>query len=180
MKLKAVTLLDALMGLILSSIAVALAIAAYTIISKEYFKINQSNLLAVELIQFENTLNNDVFKAQFVKTTYHGFEIDLPPALGQEISNALYENQITYLFNSDYVLRKTNTRTDSFKLTVLKTNLQWAKESQNLNQGLIDQIILTTTSEGKPVNLTYHKKYDNALLMAVEKHEEDMNWGFNY
>ncbi len=167
-KLKALTLIDAMVGMIISAMTVAFAITGYQVIYKQFYDYKRMNKVTVDLTQFNSVFKNDFFNAFLIKKNNNGIDIDLPVKYGQEFSNALYENQISYQFNQQYVIRKLNNHPDTFFVSCTNPIAQFLNHEQMQNSGLVDELTFDVALFGKNESLHFQKQYAADLLMRTE------------
>ncbi len=105
MKIKAYTLFEVTIAMLLSAICIAICYSAYGIIAKYYVGFQQKNQTADAVLTLRHVLEKDFLKSNIVLKNEEGLEM-------QQDSSKIY-----YIFNPDAVLRKIDElHTDTFKL----------------------------------------------------------------
>lgn len=104
-KLRAFTLLELLIGMIISSIVIGFGYAGYTLIYERYLNYNQTKKGIIDVIQLNSVLNNDFINAESAQ-------------FGTDKLILYYETapRKEYDFKEKYILRKDGEQTDTFKL----------------------------------------------------------------
>lgn len=105
MKIKAYTLFEVTIAMLLSAICIAICYSAYGIIAKYYAGFQQKNQTADVVLTLRHVLERDFLKSNMVLKNEEGVEL-------QQDSSKTY-----YIFSPDAVLRKSGElHTDTFKL----------------------------------------------------------------
>jgi prepilin-type N-terminal cleavage/methylation domain-containing protein len=107
-KLKAFTLFELLVGMIISSIVIGFGYAGYTLIYRQYLNYSVTKRGIIDVVQLNAILNNDFITSESAK-----LEMD------KLILN--YENglQKEYSFGEKYILRKEQEYVDTLKIGVM-------------------------------------------------------------
>ncbi|MBB2145789.1 hypothetical protein GM921_09845 [Pedobacter sp. LMG 31464] len=104
-KIKAYTLLEVTVAMLLSAICITICYSAYGIIGKYYTVFQAKNQQATEVLGLKQVLARDFLKSRFVLKSEDGFELIRDSVL------------IRYSFSAGHVLRQLNTlHTDTFHL----------------------------------------------------------------
>lgn len=105
-KIKAYTILEVTVAMLLSAICITICYTAYGIIGNYYEKFQQKNQKADALTSLKHVMSRDVFKSRLMLRTQNGITLEKED-----------HNTISYQFGVDAVLRKLNDQhTDTFKL----------------------------------------------------------------
>lgn len=111
MKIKAYTLLEVTIAMLLSAICIAICYSAYDIVGKYYASFQQKNQNADVVLSLRHVLQRDFLKSNAVLKSEEGVELQLD------------SSKIYYIFNPDAVLRKMDElHTDTFKLKSNEVN----------------------------------------------------------
>lgn len=112
MKIKAYTLLEVTIAMLLSAICIAICYSAYDIVGKYYASFQQKNQTADVVLSLRHVMQRDFLKSNTVLKSEEGVELQLDDS-----------SKIYYIFNSDAILRKMNeAHTDTFKLKSNEVN----------------------------------------------------------
>lgn len=130
-KIKAYTLMEVTVAMLLSAICISICYTAYGIIGDYYHLFHQKNQLADQVISLRHALEKDFLKSSLVLKQEDGFEL------------LVDTTKIHYAFDEHMVLRKLGAlHTDTFKLEIqnLKT---YFERSEVMEIAIIDQVDFT-------------------------------------
>jgi len=151
-KLKAFTLLEMIVVMILTLLVSGIAFQAYQIVAKQYYSFRISMKRNNELLLFERTLLQDISGAEYVQKTQEGIECVLP------------DRNISYNFENDYVLRAI-TVPDTFFLKV-ENDSAFFFSKKNISIGdIIQKLSFSIIIEGEKLDYTFAKTYGADVLM---------------
>ncbi len=154
-KLRAFTLMELLVGMIISSIVISFGYAAYTLIYKQFISYRHTKEKVMELAQFDQVLSNDLLRAEVVY--FH------ENALQFFQKNAI--RTLQYNFYDDLILRKENELTDTFKISQAQLKMHFLLPDKQL---FLDQLSFDTDVFGEKEHFTFDKTYSSETLMNNE------------
>jgi hypothetical protein len=160
--LKAFTILELLIGMILSGIVLTATFTAYRITTQQYKSYSEKSVTITEVSFLVSTLGTDFEKA---KTIIRSFENNI--VLQSE--NSMLE----YRFSEKYVLRNNFLRCDTFHVAV--TSIETFIRSVKVNPGEteIDELHLLLDVEGKKEEKIYRKGTNSKA--EIDKLESTLN-----
>lgn len=147
-KIKAYTLMEVTVAMLLSAICIGIAYSAYDIIGNYYRSFQQKNEKADALLSIREVLSKDFQKSKLVLNTTDGILLD---------QDSL---SIQYVFEADQILRKTpSLRVDTFKV-IWKDRYVGFEGAEILEPDTIDLLKLKITlDQHSLVPLTFYKHY---------------------
>lgn len=128
MKIKAYTLMEVTVAMLLSAICISICYSAYQIITGYYTSFHQKNKIASEVLFLRHSLEGDFLKSKLVMRNEAGIVLQID------------RTKVYYAFNENAIVRKLDTLpADTFEL---KTgNFKTYFEQQELVEGgRIDQL----------------------------------------
>jgi prepilin-type N-terminal cleavage/methylation domain-containing protein len=157
-KIKAFTLIELVVTMVISSIVVMLAFTCYEITYKQYLNFRKSNNTVTQVILFNSLFKQDVLLSDLVSKTDDN---DITLRMNDSVS-------VNYSFGSNYILRKYNELTpDTFPITSVTVKEQFQNNLVDEN-GLVDDITISGVVRGENVFFSCSKEYDADLLMKQE------------
>jgi len=154
--MKAFTILEVIVSLLLSSIIIGMAILSYGMIEQQYRIFDEMTEENINLLQLHNHLRYDIDRADIIK--YDNKQL---------VCNSL-KSEIVYNLNDTYIKRnviKPIQREDSIAIAL--KDIQPSFENKQMEYGIIDKITLRFNHYEKMQNLTYNKKYSAVQLMNI-------------
>jgi len=153
-KLKAFTLMNFVVGMIITSIIMTSFYEAYQYMNEEVNMYRNQNNSILDALNFQVNLNKDMLKAETV--------IRLSE---EEIEVANLENKYRYQFTENYILKLNDDIIDTFKIAV--TNLKFETE----NFDLIKKISFTSKLDNKDISYIFSKAYsaEQIVNLQIEK-----------
>jgi len=147
-KIKAYTLMEVTVAMLLSAICIGIAYSAYDIIGNYYRTFQQKNEKADALLSIREVLSKDFQKSKLVRSMPDGILLE------QDSVN------INYVFEADHILRQIpSLRTDTFKV-VWKDRYVGFEGNEVLEPDTIDLLKLKVTlDQHSLVPLTFYKHY---------------------
>ena len=148
-KLKAFTVLEIIIVLLISGIVIALSLNIYLNMEKLFYRILSDGNKYNEIMFFHNRLKNDFDKAKYVK-----IEID---------ELIIYKEDwdiIKYNLGSDYLTVSANNITDTLKLKIKNYNFEYLNEESRL----ISDFSLELKYNNNNFPFYFTKKYSNKVL----------------
>lgn len=154
-KIKAFTLLEIVLAMMLSAIVVGMAYTAFTLFSKLYGNYRAKNLSHSDLLLTRDVLDHDFNQAFFAEKVEN--ELWLRDSLGNL--------RITYKPIQDYLLRDNRIAIDSLRLKGVQ--IEFSFEGMIRGNGLIDQLVL---------RFSYNKKLQTLCVSKIYSSEQLFNW----
>jgi prepilin-type N-terminal cleavage/methylation domain-containing protein len=156
-KIKAFTIMEVTITMMIAAILMGITYTAYSIVSRSYLSFNTKNKDMAELEQLDGLLKKDFDRA----------EIILKEADGISIKHT--DRTINYQFNPDYIIR-TSGITDTFKI---KTGeIATSFEGQPVNeanssheQNRLVQLDLSLLFQNEKIPYHYYKQYSSVNLI---------------
>ncbi len=151
-KVKAFTLLEIIIVLIISSTVITLAFWSYLNVSKYLKTYNENETLNQELVLFLSHFSNDISKAYTITEEKGYLHV-----------NYYNSDPIEYDFYEDFIIRYFQNYPDTFKVSAV--NYSYATEP--LNDNWISEIHLTLQASGVEYPLVFNKYYTNQQLFQA-------------
>ncbi len=155
-KLKAFTIMEITITMLLAAIVISITYTAYTIISKSYIGFTNKNKDISTVVQLDKLLKKDFYKALAISRD------------NQKILFKTDSADIIYEFEPDMVTR-TQGITDTFKIQTETMNTTF--ESQPLNDlpttdtpNLLDDMEWKIILQNEKIPYHYHKQYSSVNL----------------
>lgn len=155
--IKAFTLLEVIIAMLITALLVSITYNAYLIINKSYISFTEKNERLTTIILMDHMISRDFTRAGTI-TSFH-----------DKILFCGLNDTVIYQFENNDIIRVGN-RTDTLKANV--TNLSMSFEDRKLqpvepNQDrlLVDDIVFTLTEEDQKIPLHYHKTYSATDLL---------------
>jgi Tfp pilus assembly protein PilE len=159
-KLKSFTLVEVLVGMIITGIVISLATAVYQIIWKQTDSYKKENGLISEQILLQTLLKKDFLNAAEIKND------------GDKKINFLNEKneKIKYEFNEKNIVRVQNFNSDTFSVAAQNLKCYFREKETKQNAEIIDELSFEVVLSSDEL-ITFHfvKEYDAAMLMQTEK-----------
>lgn len=156
-KISAFTLLELLIGMIISSIVIGFCYAGYSIIYKQYISYNvikRQNTAAMEL---NSILNTDIINAASIT-----FDTD------KLILNSEEKIKLLYEFKENYILRKDNEVTDTFMLASVNVSPLYFNESGTLLVAIIKEFSFDVDLFGEQEHFRFTKEYSAETMVNLQ------------
>lgn len=152
-KLKAFTLMELLIGMIISSIVISFCYMSYTLIYKQYqnYKIIKKEL--VEALQFNSVLGHDIVNADRVLFSENKLTL---------INN--HEKGLEYNFSEAFILRKAGEVTDTFKLAPMNIVSDYIKH-ESMPGTLLVSFSFDAVVAGDSEHFQFSKRYDAQMIV---------------
>lgn len=162
-KIKAFTLMELLIGMIIGCIVVALGYSTYNIIFKQYSAYKAIKNKVVEIMQLNTVMNNDFTTADFITFSDNKLILNNRDTL------------LEYYFNDSYIIRTNNTFADTFQLKT--TNfLVKSVDSTELNAtDMLTNFNFDMLVSGDTQHVTFTKNYSAETLMNHEPQSQKEN-----
>jgi len=155
-KLKAFTLLEMIVVMILMGLVTGIAFYAYEIISSQYYTYQQSMDHNNQLLLFEKTLMQDISKSEYLEKTTEGFQCIFP------------DKSIKYDFAGDYVLR-TITVPDTFFIKIENDSASFFNKTILSAGDPIQKLSFTVLVKEDTLNHVFIKTYGADVLIRLNQ-----------
>jgi len=153
-KIRAFTLMELLVGMIISSLVIAFGYGTYSLIYKQYLSYKTVKMEIVNIAQLNSVLNHDFATAEMISFNEHKLNIDRKNSF-----------PLVYNFNDSIILRIDNELTDTFKIVPGNIVTNFVFKEQNT-------AITNFSFEAKVLNeieyFTFTKNYSAEILMNYE------------
>jgi hypothetical protein len=162
-KMKAFTLMELTIGMIIGSLIVAACYSGYQIIAKQYRDYKKNKDLVQEAIIFQFSLNTDFKEFQKV------FLLE---------NNLFFSNdsaQINYIIEPDYVLRKEKETLDTFLFPITEIAAVYVED--NNNSTYLKELSFQLKNLDEETTFHFQKEYSAETLMKNDQTE--MLWKSN-
>lgn len=154
-KIKGFTLLEMLVTMAISSLLTYFAWEGYLFFNRYYGSVYKKTTEYNTLVEFDNVLQRDLWNAGAA-------ELD-----GDGLSISAGGKKTFYIFRKDFIVRKSLSSADTFKVSVLKFSGLLDKEP--IVKGLIDKLSILILSEGKQLECFYDTHYSPADRLLFEQ-----------
>jgi prepilin-type N-terminal cleavage/methylation domain-containing protein len=161
-KLKAFTLLELLVGMILSGIVLASTFTAYRIVTRQYETYRDKSISVTEVSFFVSQLEFDFMNAS---------EIVLQSE--NKIQLQSEKRLLQYLFSEKYVLRNDQERTDTFYVSVKQASAFLKSEKVNAENSSLDELHVVIAYEDRSEEKIYIKTEDPKAEINKTDFEEN-------
>jgi hypothetical protein len=164
--LKAFTILELLVGMILSGIVLTATFTAYRITTRQYESYREKSGMLTEVSFLVSQLEADFEKAKSVTRNSE--------------SNIMLQSEnsmLEYHFSEKYVLRNNFLRTDTFHVAITAIETFSRTEKINSDESIIDELHLLLNIEGKREEKIYRKEIDTKK--ELDKLEAELNYHGN-
>lgn len=156
-KIAAFTLLEILIGMIISSIVIGFCYTGYSVIYKQYLNYNAIKRQNTTAMQLNSVLNNDFVNAEFVR-----FELD------KLIVNSNSNKELYYRFNENYILRRDKGLIDTFMLAALNITPEYFTENEQLQDRLLNSFSFDVSVLGETEHFHFVKEYSSETLIKLQ------------
>lgn len=148
MKIKAYTLMEVTVAMLLSAICISICYTAYGLIGDYYRVFHQKNQVADQVLFLRHALEKDFLKSSMILKQENGFELQVDTT------------KIIYAFDEQSIVRKYGVvRIDTFKLAT-KELLTLFEGKEGLAQDTIDEVHLKIFLDQQTLtNIQLHKLY---------------------
>ena len=156
-KLKAFTLLELLIAMVISSIVVAFGYSVYSLMYKQYLSYKKTKTEIVKTMQFNTVLTNDFYNSEeitFSENTIAIFRKNNEPLI--------------YTFNDNFILRKANEITDTFKIATTNIQEKFVFKNESYPSTLIAKFSFDSQLSWDVQHFLFTKNYSAATLLNKE------------
>lgn len=158
--LKAFTLMELLVGMIISSLVIVFSYGAYELIYKQFLMYKSVKSKVVETTQFTTVLTTDFSNAQTVRFANNTIDLQLD------------NNTICYKLLDSVVVREFQEVSDTFQLKPIDIIANEVYPSQMQDNMLIDQILFDADVNGEVQHFTFVKHYPADVLLVNDRMSE--------
>ena len=156
-RISAFTLLELLIGMILSSIVIGFCYTSYSIIHKQYLNYNTIKRQNTAAIQLNSILNTDFINAEYIM-----YDTD------KLIFNSENKVHLHYEFKENYILRVDNGLTDTFMFAPLNIITGYLKESTKLSLAMADEFSFGAIIHGELEHFHFIKEYSAETMIRLQ------------
>lgn len=150
-KIAAFTLMELLIGMIISSIVISFGYMAYNLIYDGFLNFKKVKATMMETNQLNTTFGNDVRNAEIISSNENKL-----------ILFNKNEQELRYEFLPDYVLRTHGELTDTFKVATHNIQQHFLFPENNM---FLQQFSFDATVLNEPESFQYSKSYSSETLM---------------
>lgn len=152
-KLKAFTLVELLVTMLISSIVIGICYTSYQIVSKQFNDYKALNEKTVEVMLLNELIEKDFLQADSVMKD------------NMNVVCFNNNNQITYNFNNNRILRKQTEVQDTFFIQSENVQLKFDDKIAENYQSLIDELSFEAKVIGEQEHFIYRKTYAADVLI---------------
>jgi hypothetical protein len=152
-KLKALSLIELILGMVLSSIVVAFCYSGYSLIFERFMQFKKTKAKVNEIMQMNTTLLSDFSRANSIMYN------------NNQLSASCDSATFQYEFNEEYVLRKMNEVVDTFFLVPRDIKVKLLNEEPVEESGLLKEFSFDAEVFGKNETFQYLKIYSAEVLI---------------
>lgn len=154
--LKAFTLMELLVGMVISSIVIAFGYSTYAIIYKQYLSYKSVKTTVVETMQLHTTMSNDFNNAECITFGENKLKLSGPDKL------------LMYNFIDSLVIRSEKEMSDTFQLAANDIQTTSVFNHGINNDTLINSLQFNISVFDNKEHFTFTKKYSAHILMNYE------------
>ena len=159
-KIRAFTIIELVVVMILSSIIIGIIYSAYQIVNSQYGNYIKANKQITSEAVLTMLLNKDFAAAHFIKKE------------GERIFFFDIENKVkSYHFGDDFIVRNSNAVVDTFFIRALNIETLFLNQSPHFYNGLIDELYFESATFGERI-FRFKKLYAADVLMGNELESE--------
>ncbi len=149
-KIKAFTIMEMTVAMVIASISIAITYSAFTIINQSYREFHKKNIFLAKLLVTDKLFKKDFSKAVSINKEPEGISFKMDSGI------------ISYSFNSDYILRNQfGLRTDTLHFIIINPATTFEMREAS-NGEKIDQLSFQVNANGKLIYYSYQKLYSAA------------------
>jgi len=153
-KIRAFTIIELVVVMVISGIAISIAGLSYDIINMQMLNYETTSARLLSTIQFNHLLKTDFIQAKKV--------IKEQGSLKFVSEN---KNEISYYFDEDNIIRRMAYLADTFQLSVFNVKQQLINEVQKNDGDLVDELSFQLTNLEHTQYFHYYKTYGADVLM---------------
>lgn len=156
-RLRAFTVLELLVAMVISSLAIGASYLSYDIVYKQFLNFREVDKNVLDALTFTNVLKNDIGTGQFLYKTNNGVRIV-----------DLQGNEYTYTFGKEQIIRNAGASRDTFHLGTSEVVYKELAVA-SISWDLLDKVEIMITVNGIQNKLSFHKQYGANLLMLADR-----------
>jgi prepilin-type N-terminal cleavage/methylation domain-containing protein len=160
-KLKAFTLIELIIGMIIGSIVVGSCYTGYSFVLKQYYNYKQTKDTINEAMLLHTLISTDFNNARILSYKENNLQV------------ALDSVNIMYSFEDSFILRKESDVIDTFYLQPKAIHFSFLKENDLGN--IIDELFFEVTIFDETKKFHYSKQYSSDILMKYSSNYNDGN-----
>ena len=155
-KIKAYTIPEIIVVMIISSILIISLWGAYSFIVNRFHDFNTTNENYENVMRLDMLLRNDFHKAHKITTSF-GKQLDI------EFSN---HDKMSYIFEDNVIIRRNASNSESFYIRLVGKEMKYLYLERKMTSYL-ERFSAEIILNGRKIILCYNKSYDNKLLMNL-------------
>lgn len=152
-KLKAFTLMELMIGMIIGSIVVGFCYMGYSIIWKQFIDFKKTKQEINNTIQFNEILMNDFSRSEKILFS------------DNQLAFHSDSSVIIYNFTETFILRSNNDNTDTFKFVTSELQPQYLEEIKSVSTGIIKSFSFNAKILDNEEKFSFYKAYSASFLM---------------
>jgi len=161
-KIKAFTIMEVIIAMILAAIMAGMAYSSYALFSRSFGDYTKRNTDMAGFTNLDRLLRRDFGKAASVLQADSGLTLQSD------------REAVSYAFTKTFILRKSGV-TDTFRVNTEDVQLRFEKQPVQLTElstghNLVDELLLTVTWQNERIVLHYHKLYSSVNLFQNADH----------
>ena len=160
-KIKAFTIIELVVVMILTAIIVGIVYSAYSIVGNQYSSYKKISVQNSRVALLSMLLSKDFTTAHYIK---NGNE--------ELFFYDKEDNIIRYGFDENYITRSGNSITDTFPVNTLNIEMKFLNQEQIIPNGLVDELYFESLIFKKQQLFHFKKQYGADVLMANETLQE--------
>lgn len=155
-RVRAFTIMELTIAMLISGIVIGITYTAYTIIIKTYTSFHQKNDAMAELVRLDQLLKRDIAHADLLLKSADGISMQSDSVL------------VTYNFQPTFIVR-TSGIIDTFKVVAVDLNTSFENEpviefAESPEQNRLDDVSFSLNFQEEKIPYHYHKNYSSLNL----------------
>jgi Tfp pilus assembly protein PilE len=156
-RVKAFTIMEVTITMLIAAILIGITYTAYSIIVKSYISFSKKNEDMAVLVRLDELLKKDFAHSEIILKDNNGISFNSD------------DHVVKYQFNPDFIVR-TTTRADTFKVKTGVINTTFENQAVNEvsatdEQNRLDDLDLILLFQDEKIPYHYHKQYSSANLI---------------
>lgn len=160
-KVKAFTIIELVVVMILTAIIVGIVYSAYSIVGNQYYVYKKTGTQNSQVALLSMLLNKDFTSSHFIK--YGNDEL---------FFYSKEDNFIHYVFEENYITRNSNSVTDTFPINPLNIQMKFLQELQLVHNSLVDELYFEAVIFNQQQLFHFKKQYAADVLMENQTGQE--------
>ena len=152
-KVKAFTLIELVVVMIISGILFSIAYFSFFIISQRFNHFSSASSSVMEISNLQTILNKDFDEAEFLQLQ------------GDDLIVKKDSLELLYHFEEDYLLRTQLDQVDTFHIPIENKSYYFKNAIYYLNTGYIDELEFTSEYHDEKFHFHFHKDYSTEQLI---------------